>query len=56
MSCQFMESTKIYSVAFSSFFIIENITIPEMRQSAISTVHTPHKGSLFHNKPGIDTR
>ena len=49
-------SAENYSVAFSSFFIIENITIPEITHRAISTVHTPHKGSLFHNRPGIETR
>ena len=45
-----------YFVAASSFFIIENINRPDTRQSAMSTVHTPQRGSLPQSRPGIDTR
>lgn len=45
-----------YFVAASSFFIIENMKRPDTRQSAMSTVHTPQRGSLPQRRPGIDTR
>lgn len=44
------------SVALSIFFIIEKITMNDMRHKAMRIAHTPHRGSLFQRSPGMDVR
>lgn len=44
------------SVALSIFFIMEKITMNDMRHKAMRIAHTPHRGSLFQRSPGMDVR